>query len=59
MIVRAVAVGAFQENAYVLVDETSGDAVLIDPGEEGGRLLEIARDAGGTIGGNESWGIAE
>ena len=50
MIVRAVAVGAFQENAYVLVDETSGDAVLIDPGEEGGRLLEIARDAGGTIG---------
>lgn len=50
MIVRTVAVGAFQENAYVLVDEASGDAVLIDPGEEGPRLLDTATAAGGTVG---------
>ena len=49
MIVRTVAVGAFQENAYVLVDEASGDAVLIDPGEEGQRLLDTAHSVGGTV----------
>jgi glyoxylase-like metal-dependent hydrolase (beta-lactamase superfamily II) len=49
MIVKAIAVGAFQENAYVLVDDASGDAVLIDPGEEGDRLLRAAGDAGGSV----------
>jgi glyoxylase-like metal-dependent hydrolase (beta-lactamase superfamily II) len=49
VIVRGFAVGAFQENAYVLVDETSGDAVLIDPGEEGERLLDAAESLGGTV----------
>jgi glyoxylase-like metal-dependent hydrolase (beta-lactamase superfamily II) len=49
VIVRAVPVGAFQENAYVLVDEASGDAVLIDPGEEGQRLLDAAQAVGGTV----------
>lgn len=49
MIVRAVPVGAFQENAYVLVDEQSGDAVLVDPGEEGERLLRTVASLGGTL----------
>ncbi len=49
MIVRAVPVGAFQENAYVLVDDTSGDAVLIDPGDEGERLVRAAEENGGTV----------
>jgi glyoxylase-like metal-dependent hydrolase (beta-lactamase superfamily II) len=47
--VRAFPVGAFQENAYVLLDETSGDAVLVDPGEEGQRLLDAAQSMGGTV----------
>lgn len=49
MIVRAFAVGAFQENAYVLVDDTAGDAVLVDPGEDGQRLLGAAQSLGATV----------
>ena len=32
----------------MLVDEVTGDAVLIDPGEEGDRLLRAAASLGGT-----------
>lgn len=49
MIVRAFPVGAFQENAYLLVDEETRSAVLIDPGEEGERLFRAAATLGGTI----------
>lgn len=49
MIVRAFPVGALQENAYVLVDDNSGDAVLIDPGDEGERLVRAAETLGGKI----------
>jgi glyoxylase-like metal-dependent hydrolase (beta-lactamase superfamily II) len=40
MIVRAITVGPFQENCYLLVDEASRDAVLVDPGDEPERLIE-------------------
>lgn len=49
MIVRQFPVGAFQENAYVVLDEAGGDAVLIDPGEEGERLVRAVEALGGTI----------
>lgn len=49
MRVETIPVGPFQENAYLLVDETAGRAVLIDPGEEGERLVEAARAAGVTL----------
>lgn len=39
MLVRAFTVGPFQENAYLVMDEPSRDAVLIDPGDEGARLV--------------------
>jgi hydroxyacylglutathione hydrolase len=41
-------VGAFQENAYLVHDANSGRAVLIDPGAEGHRLIEMVRSAGAT-----------
>jgi len=42
--VRTITVGAFQENSYLVVDEESGRAVIIDPGGEGQRLVgEIER----------------
>ena len=44
MYVRTITVGAFQENSYLVVDEESGRAVIIDPGGEGQRLVgEIER----------------
>lgn len=49
MIVRAFAVGAFQENAYLLVDEEAARAVLVDPGDEAERLLRAVADTGAEL----------
>jgi glyoxylase-like metal-dependent hydrolase (beta-lactamase superfamily II) len=43
-----VTVGPFQENSYLVVDESSKHAVLVDPGDEAPRILGMARDAGVT-----------
>ena len=42
-------VGAFEENCYLVVDETSGRAVLVDPGDEGARLLEMVEASGAVL----------
>ncbi len=42
-------VGAFQENSYLVVDESTGRAVLIDPGAEPERLIEMVRESGATL----------
>ena len=42
-------VGAFEENCYLLVDETVGRAVLIDPGAESDRLVSAVRRSGATL----------
>jgi hydroxyacylglutathione hydrolase len=39
MIVSSLVVGPFQENSYLVVDEASRDAILIDPGDEGDRII--------------------
>lgn len=49
MKVEAFVVGPFQENCYLLADEASGEAVLIDPGDDGERLLDAVREAGCTL----------
>jgi glyoxylase-like metal-dependent hydrolase (beta-lactamase superfamily II) len=42
-------VGAFRENAYLVVDETTNRAVLIDPGDEAERLIEMVERSGATL----------
>jgi glyoxylase-like metal-dependent hydrolase (beta-lactamase superfamily II) len=42
-------VGAFRENAYLVVDETTNRAVLIDPGDEAERLIELVERSGATL----------
>ena len=42
-------VGPFQENCYLVVDEATNRAVLIDPGDEGDRLVEMVRRSGATL----------
>ena len=42
-------VGAFEENCYLVRDETSQHAVLIDPGDEGGRIIEMVEASGTTL----------
>ena len=49
MIIDMRMVGPFQENSYLVVDETVGRAVLIDPGDEGALLVDMVRNSGATL----------
>jgi len=42
-------VGALAENCYLVVDDESGAAALIDPGAEGERLVEAVRESGAAL----------
>ena len=42
-------VGPFQENCYLVVDEASNRAVLIDPGDEGDVLVRMVRASRATL----------
>jgi hydroxyacylglutathione hydrolase len=48
MKVEWVTVGPFQENSYLLRDE-SGASVLVDPGDEAPRVIRMVQTAGVTI----------
>ena len=39
MLVKKTVLGVYQENAYIIVDETTRDALIIDPGDEGESLV--------------------
>lgn len=49
MKVEWVTVGPFQENSYLLADETSGRGVIVDPGDEAPRIIQMIRRAGVAI----------
>ncbi len=42
-------VGAFQENCYLIVDEETNQAVLIDPGADGEEVLAMLEDSGAEL----------
>ena len=42
-------VGPFQANCYLVIDEESGSAVLIDPGGDGGEIVEMVRASGARL----------
>jgi len=42
-------VGPFQENSYLVVDEATNRAVLVDPGDEGAVLVDMVRRSGATL----------
>jgi len=44
-----VTVGPFQENSYLLTDPVSRHGVLVDPGYEAPRIIEMVRVAGATV----------
>ena len=49
MKVQTITVGAFQENSYLIVDERTNRAVIVDPGGEGERLIEEIEATGATL----------
>jgi hydroxyacylglutathione hydrolase len=42
-------VGAFQENTYLVIDEATNRAVLVDPGAEPDRIIEMVRESGAEL----------
>lgn len=45
MIVTSATVGEFAENAYLVIDESTRAAVLVDPGAEPARLIRLVESA--------------
>lgn len=43
MILKSIAVGAYQENCYFLIDETTNECVIIDPGAQGDYILAVVK----------------
>ena len=49
MKVKMRTVGAFQENAYLIVDEVANRAVLVDPGAEPEHLIALVHATGAVL----------
>ena len=47
--VASLVVGAFQENVYLVVDQATNRAVLVDPGAEPERVARMVRESGATL----------
>ncbi|MDQ2665107.1 MAG: MBL fold metallo-hydrolase [Gemmatimonadota bacterium] len=49
MRIESRTVGAFAENCYLLVDEESGRGVLVDPGDDGERIIDMVAKSGAVL----------
>ena len=49
MLITSHTVGPFQENCYLVVDQATRRAVLVDPGAEGERILRAVAASGATL----------
>lgn len=49
MRVRTITVGPFQENSYLVIDDASQRAVIVDPGGEGDRLVGEIQQTRATL----------
>jgi hydroxyacylglutathione hydrolase len=47
--IQTLTVGAFQENCYLVVDDASNRAVIVDPGSEGEKLVDAIEKSGATL----------
>jgi len=45
MIIKRITVGPLQENCYIVGDEQTKQAIVIDPGDEPDRILEVVKDS--------------
>lgn len=48
MKISAVTVGPFEENCYLVLDDRTGAAALVDPGDDPARIVAMAERAGAT-----------
>jgi glyoxylase-like metal-dependent hydrolase (beta-lactamase superfamily II) len=49
LIIKGIVVGVFQENCWVIGNRRTGEAICIDPGDQAGEILAMARDMGVNI----------
>jgi len=49
MIIEKVVVGPLEENSYIVADEVSKEAVVIDPGDEPDRIMELIDSNGFNV----------
>ena len=49
MKIEVLTVGPMAENCYLVIDESTNHAVLIDPGDEAHRILDAVRESGATL----------
>jgi glyoxylase-like metal-dependent hydrolase (beta-lactamase superfamily II) len=49
VMLRGIVVGAFQENCWVIGNRRTGEAICVDPGDEPGEILAMAREMGVQI----------
>jgi glyoxylase-like metal-dependent hydrolase (beta-lactamase superfamily II) len=49
MTITSVTVGPFVENCYLVVDDATRRAVLVDPGDEPERIAALVRQSGATL----------
>ncbi|MEO7040391.1 MAG: MBL fold metallo-hydrolase [Gemmatimonadaceae bacterium] len=49
MKIQSLTVGPLEENCYLVIDEKTNHAVLIDPGDEADVILEVLHDSGATL----------
>ena len=49
MRIESRTVGAFEENAYLVVDESTNRAVIVDPGAEPDRLIDMIAESGAVL----------
>ncbi len=46
MIIKRLVVGPLEENCYIIGDETTKQAIVIDPGDEPDRIIELIKNNG-------------
>jgi glyoxylase-like metal-dependent hydrolase (beta-lactamase superfamily II) len=49
MIIKRLVVGSLEENCYIIGDEETREAIVIDPGDEPDRIIETIKDNGFNI----------
>ena len=49
MKISRLTVGPFEENCYLVVDEATQRAALVDPGDEASRIARMVRDSGAEL----------
>lgn len=49
MKLASLTLGPFEENCWILQDDRSGDVVLVDPGDEPGRIVAAVERTGGQL----------